>query len=722
LSRGRSSLRDRLDYLLSRWGSYGATALFALLVATGVILRLYPSISSGIGPASELAWKAVFLARTGSLEPGAEGLAAAIGILLSPLMGVEKAVSLAPLIIYVIGVYAAFAFGYIAARSSLAGLIAASLISVSPTLVAATSAGVVVEDTPAVAVLPVVAALIAASFRYEGRRGLAAFILLGAAIGFSQLFWPRAYLAPLALLAVTPLAASMGRLREAAAAAFLAAAVSAASGAAGASWAWLSTVISAWPAASAAAGYAARLLAAPQIQAWLSFMGLVFASFTLLSGAVQPPPELSLALGLPTANLEEAVIRNVTLGVNVFAALREAGVWLALTIIAYALLIVKWLQGRLGTGDAVLLALAPPLAASLLLGYITAAYVIPAMILLSLAAGMALWGLESAGLTPSLRDDLAATVYMAILVFLAIHVAYDVNASLATAPARAPQEAAGFGALYLLGGEAAATASDAWRLAVEAIPGDALVVAWGNTAYLLAAKGYRVLGYTEGDINLAARLLTANEDEASALLRDAGYKPGDNIYFIVHEIMLGVYDVQQNAVILYPAPAVTEVPQANLYFIAHGRVDMGRFFEMLKVADRIPDDVASPFDTDYATEYVNQGVRAYHFPGLIGQPPENLRKAREALVNRMLIDGVFKLAGEQAMRGAGCGFAAETAIYVPAVYTQSPFGGMIQPLFIVTEMARFQPVAAIISCPSVNDTGERIEFAAEVIMVYRWTG
>ncbi len=722
MSRGRASFRERLDGLIASYGSQAATLLFAALVLMGAALRVYPTVASGIGPASELAWKAVYLAEARDFALGSEGLAAVIGVALSPLMGAERSVALAPLILYVVGAYAAFTFAYILARSSLAGLIAASLISVAPTLVAATSAGVVVEDTSGVALLPLAATLLAATLRYQGRASLASAALLGVVIGLSQLFWPRAYLAVLSLIALAPVAAATARLREALAAGAAAALLSAAAGALGASWAWLSLVLAAWPAATAAAGLVLRPLSASQLQAWLSFMGLAFTGFTLLSGAVQPPVELSLALGLPAANLEEAVIRNVGLGVNVFAALREAGVWLALTIIAYALTAVKLAQARPGAGDMVLAALFLPLLAALALGLVNAAYVIPAMTLLSLVSGLALWSLESLGLKPTLRDDLAATVYIAILVFLAIQVAYDVNASIETAPARAPQEASGFGALYLLGGEAETRPSDAWNTALQEIPGDALVIAWGNTAYLLAAKGYRVLGYTEGSLDLAARVLTANEDEATALLKGAGYTPADNIYVVVHELVLGVYDIQQNAVLLYPAPAVTQIQGANLYFVAHGRIDMGSFFEMLKVADRIPDDIQSPFDTDYATEYINQGVRVFHFPGLLGQPPENLRKAREALVNRLFIDGVFKLGGEEGKLGAGCDFIAATAVYVPAVYTQSPFGGMVQPLLVVAELGRFEPVAAVLSCPSINDTGDRVEFAAELIAVYRWTG
>ena len=722
MSRARSSWRDRVEALLARHGDHLAMIIFAVIVLIGIVLRVYPALSARIGPASELAWKAVYLVKSGGFEPGSEGLVALIGAVLAPLMGAETAVSLAPVIIYVVGAYSAFSFAYILTRSTLAGLVSSSLIAVAPTLVAATSAGTVVEDTSSVMLLPLTALLLASILRNDGNRSLLLAAVLGVTIGLSQIFWARAYLAPLMLLVFTPIAAVRGKLREAAAASIMASLFSAAAGLAGAQWSWLSLILSAWPAAAAAAGTASRLLALPQLQAWLSFMALAFTGFALLSGSVQPPPELSLVLGLPSMNLEEAVVRNITLGVNVFAALREAGVWLALTLLAYALLVVKWLQGRLETGDAVLLAITPPLLAAVLLGYASAAYVIPAMTLLALSSSLALWSLEALGLKPTLKDDLSASIYLAVIIFLAIQIAYDVNASIVTAPARAPQEASGFGALYLLGGDAETTVSDAWQRLLQTIPKDALVVAWGNTAYLLAAKGYRVLGYTEGSLDLAARILTANEDEATALLRDAGYTPADNIYVVVHELMLGVYDLQQNAVILYPAPAVTQIQQANIYFVVHGRIDMGRFFEMLKVGDRIPDDVTSPFDTDYATEYINQGVRVFHFPGLIGQPAENLRKSREALVNRLLIDGVFKLGGDEAQRGAGCDFLAETAVYVPAVYTQSQLGGMVQPLFILADTARFEPVASIMSCPSVTDTGERIEFAAEVIVVYHWTG
>jgi len=331
---------------------------------------------------------------------------------------------------------------------------------------------------------------------------------------------------------------------------------------------------------------------------------------------------------------------------------------------------------------------------------------------------------------------LAAGFVVAVVV---VSAAYYASSSFTMMKYSAPQIlTSGLGALSIIDSttgerKIVVPLNNAWINALEWIKNntaeDALIVSWWDYGYWITVNtGRKTIadGFTfnETQIRFLARVLTGTEGEASYILRNVFKAEPNNTYVVFYEIFRGVIDVENNFAFFYPSPTITQIDsQGRIYFVAHGQADFQKSAQMLRIAYRI-DPFGSVINTNYTTITADTlGRKYYHFPGLVGEPKENVELVRNTLLYKMAINGIAALPQVALTDTATCGniLGNVTASIMGAVV--SSMGGTFQFEYILpSDMQFFKPVAVSIACPIVTQQPNGYNVVAVVVFIYQWTG
>jgi len=326
-----------------------------------------------------------------------------------------------------------------------------------------------------------------------------------------------------------------------------------------------------------------------------------------------------------------------------------------------------------------------------------------------------------------------------VIAVVAVSAAYYASVSYTTMRYSAPQIlTSGLGALTVMDpntGERTIVVplNNAWINALEWIKNntaeDALIVSWWDYGYWITVNtGRKTIAdgstFNETQIRFLARVLTGTEGEASYILRNLFQAEPNNTYVVFYEIFRGVIDTANNFAFFYPSPTITQIDtQGRVYFVAHGQADFQKSAQMLRIAYKV-DPFGSILNSNYTTITADAlGRKYYHFPGLVGEPRENVELVRNTLLYKMAINGIASLPQTALVDNATCGnlLANTTASLMGAVV--SSMGGTFQFEYILPgEMQFFKPVAVSISCPIVTQQPNGYNVVAVVVFIYQWTG
>lgn len=272
--------------------------------------------------------------------------------------------------------------------------------------------------------------------------------------------------------------------------------------------------------------------------------------------------------------------------------------------------------------------------------------------------------------------------------------------------------------------------NDAWRDALKWIkdntPEDALIVSWWDYGYWITVNTGRATvadGATlnESQIRLLALILTGTEDQASALLPMLGAKP-NKTYIVVYDAFHVVKDERGFAFIL-PMFSITQSPvNPQEYFITHGRGDLPKSYQMLRISWRVDPFNSTPFTTNYSSVFTDpSGKVYYHFPGFIGSPQENVERVRNTLIYKMMLYGIKNIAFK-GVPGPHCqGLLNNTLLVVPTVYAAQGRGAL--PVD-VSGFGRFSLEAVVYDCieGSIEESSEATRAAIVAVFIYKWLG
>lgn len=677
----------------------------AAIVGYGAFLRLKPLEASGFVPGDFYSWRAL----------GGEWLFGEPSLLLRffAIAG-EGVVVLAPVILWLVGVLAAGYVVYAITGSTASMLISASLLSLSSILLQATSAGNTVWDTPGVAIIPLTVALLAGASR-RGSPYLAG--IAGMVAGVSSAFWDG-YFIVMALIAVySILEAAAGEWRLALASALATLAFLALSPAAGIAGILLGPGI-VIVAALAFAVLASKARLGVVGGLWLLVVAVAFYLLLVAGRVAWEPDMVRVSEGLDRVL---SVIQQTPSPLSPESLVRDTSLWLIMALAGALWLAYKGLYGSRGNLYSVSLAI---LAAAALGGVITLFYTsLPSaslVTLIALSAPLALRAIKDFGL---LGDELGIVVAIGLIVSLVIASSYLALNSYERAQLFIPFSVGGQTVMDVEGAEEPSPLP-VWNYVAEAIRqlSPERVYTWPQYGSIIEAlTGTEATSPDDGYDYLfnSLYILSGSEGEASAVLKQEGVKPGKAV-IVVREVFLGRYDARNAVVVMYPRPLVVQ-SFGTRFFVVQGVGDMNHLYYELTFTRRV-DEGTSPFESGWQSEYLLQGYATIMFPGLLGNPAENTARAREAITVKLLLDSIFKISTKGEVLGV-CDFIPDNAVYVPGAFIAGPGGGLVQPLFIITETEKFEPYKIIVGCTQIlRDTGVAVEFTAEVIGIYVWKG
>ena len=272
--------------------------------------------------------------------------------------------------------------------------------------------------------------------------------------------------------------------------------------------------------------------------------------------------------------------------------------------------------------------------------------------------------------------------------------------------------------------------NDAWKIALEWIrentPEDAIIVSWWDYGYWITVNTNRRTvadGATlnETQIRILARILTGTEDEASGLLPLLGAEP-NKTYIVFYDAFHVIIDERGVATILPMFSSARSPIDPTLFFVNHGRGDLIKSFQMLRIAWRIDPFNSNPFNIKYSSRYVDpEGNNYLHFPGFIGEPQENVERVRNALIYKMTIYGMENLL-DKIVVGPRCGGVLDNVTAtLPSVFASDAVG--VLPLTPVS-MDRFSLEAVAVDCieGSVFETTVSTQASFVAVFIYKWLG
>ena len=272
--------------------------------------------------------------------------------------------------------------------------------------------------------------------------------------------------------------------------------------------------------------------------------------------------------------------------------------------------------------------------------------------------------------------------------------------------------------------------NDAWKIALnwikENTPEDAIIVSWWDYGYWITVNtGRRTVAdgatFNETQIRILARILTGTEDEASALLPLLGAEP-NKTYIVFYDAFHVIVDERGVATVLPMFSSARSPVDPTLFFVNHGRGDLIKSFQMLRIAWRIDPFNSNPFNIKYSSRYVDpEGNNYLHFPGFIGGPQENVELVRNTLIYKMTIYGMENLLDKIVVGPRCSGVLDNVTATLPSVFASNAVG--VLPLAPVT-MDRFSLEAVAVDCieGSVFETTVSTQASFVAVFIYKWLG
>jgi dolichyl-diphosphooligosaccharide--protein glycosyltransferase len=334
-------------------------------------------------------------------------------------------------------------------------------------------------------------------------------------------------------------------------------------------------------------------------------------------------------------------------------------------------------------------------------------------------------------------DQLRALMALSIILLVTVGVAVSLEEAYVTNSHKAPAIMTSMlGALSIRKGnktEIVAPINGAWINALDFIrentSPNALVISWWDYGYWITVNTNRTTvadGATlnETQIRILARLLTSTEDGASALLREYFHAVPNNTYIVFYDVFYGIYN--NGTMRVLPIPDVRRANETNV-FIVHGSGDLPKSFQMLKIGYRIYPFAQTPFGTAYSTTVYRGGVAYHHFPGFVGGPDANRERVYNTLLYRLTVNGLYELnKGFNAyITDDGCRVILERLnnthpLVIPSVLETEMTASTLTPV----HLHRFQLVTMSIGCPlkAAEISGVNARVLMVIVFIYKWTG
>ena len=697
---------EALKRLIVRLWDPAIIVLSAVVVGYGAYLRLKPLEVAGFIPGDFYSWRAL----GGSTLFGEPSTLLRV---FAALGGVEGVV-IAPVILWFIAVIATAYTVYTLTGSTTSILISTSLLSLSTIILQVSSAGNVAWDTPGIAVVALIAALLTAASK-KGNPYLAA--AAGLIAGGASTFWDGYFIGVVIVAVYSILEASRGLWRVAVASSGAALAVLLLSPAASLKGVLLGPSVVLL--ASLAVGVLASRVRLGLVEGlWFLTAPTAYYLLLLAERVAFEPDLVRVAEGLDKVL---SVIQQVPQPLNPELLVRDTSLWMVMALVGVAWVIYRGVYGAKSQDQSTSLSIAVAMA---LVGVIALSYTsLPAAslaTLIALTAPLALRAIKESGIS---GDELGVVVAIGLIIALAIASSYLALNNYERAQLFIPFSAGGQAVMDVEGAEEPSPLL-VWKYVADAIAdlSPDKVYTWPFYGSIIEAlTGVEATSPDDGydSIFNTLYILSGSEGEAAAVLKQEGVEPGKAV-IVVREVFLGRYDAQNGVVVMYPRPLPVQ-SVGTRFFVVQGVGDLNHLYAALTFTGRLEEGI-SPFESGWQSEYLLQGFTTIMFPGLIGSPPDNVAKAREALTAKLLLDSIFKVATNGKVLGV-CNFIPDNAVYVPGVFVAGPGGGLVQPLFIVTETERFEPYKVIVGCPQIlRDTGVAVEFTAEVVGIYVWKG
>ena len=486
-----------------------------------------------------------------------------------------------------------------------------------------------------------------------------------------------------------------------------------------------------------------------KLHAWLTVALLVLASTLIASGVVNPGGRALAALGIRQLSpLVESVQEHAPAPLRTI--FREYGPALLLTI---AGVIIEFLVGRRTASSGFERALRLSIyVAALLLFYANknmSYFTEMAASVNTLAAGVfagSLVGLGEASTTAraikrkkvrevdELRVVAASIIALVVLVGAAYGVqqAYTMNAgkaaSIETSMLGPIQVRSASGKAKLV-----APLNGAWTNALRYInsstPPDALIVSWWDYGYWITVNTNRPTvadGATlnETQIRILARILTGDEDGASALLKAYFHAEPGKTYIVFYDVFLGIYN--NGTLRILPYPSFSNVTaDGTEKAVVHGAGDLPKSFQMLRIGYRVDPFAPTPFATNYSTTVYQSGMVYHHFPGFTGVPEENVNRVYNTLLYKLMTAGLYDLnrGFDKYILDSGCRTIMSRmniTMVIPSVASTEFTVSTLRPV----ALHRFSLVNMSIGCPeelaSINSGRGR--FVAVIVFIFQWNG
>ena len=465
------------------------------------------------------------------------------------------------------------------------------------------------------------------------------------------------------------------------------------------------------------------------IHTWVLAVAVIAGLAVIVTGVLSVPGRLLLALGIREFSpLAESVAEHSSLPLGDLT--REIGVPLLLSIAGLAYIAYLRYTGRGGGLDHVTLGL---IIMALLMSYASynmAYFLQMASYYTAVAAGLAvgLWMSNERIIRAGKRrgqvfvDDLRFFIALALVVLVLLSSAYYAKAGYDVSSVRAPQILTSGLGLLTSRDRVLVPLNDAWYRALDYIKAntseDSLIITWWDYGYWVSVGAERRTvadgsTWNETQIRILARILTGNEDEASALLPMFRAEPGKT-YLVFYEgyIMM----IPANATIGYVAP----IPQVSTYgtttIVSHGVTDFPKSFQMLRIGYRIDPFAPTPFGTKYSSESRVQQQRVIHFPGFTGNPTSNVNLVLNSLIYRLSLEGIMAIKEKGITNGCP---ALVNVTLIPSVY--DPTAGLI-PVLVEGHSRRFAPEAIIMSCFHTEELLEARQIYAVIVFIFKWLG
>ncbi|MEN3000002.1 MAG: STT3 domain-containing protein [Acidilobaceae archaeon] len=653
-------------------------------------------------------------------------------------------IALFPVIAGVLTSVLAFIFVYIITRSKVGALTSAALFSLLPGAIGRSTVGFVEKMVMASVLIVLLYIFLAMALRSEGRRSLLYAALAGSSAGSVTFFWGGYHFVSVSLALIIfldPLVrgrADEGRLKIYGLTTLTFVLLTLLYPAVGYTYfvgnLGLAVIASLLFYAVAVywerLGFSSRLFPLNRaLYLWALATTFIVGAALLATETIRVPGRILLALGIREFSpLVESVAEHT--GVAWGELFRELGIPFLLTIMGTLYYAYRIYSGRRDVVDHLVIGM---FLMSFMMMYAAknmAYFLQMASFYVSIAAGISIgaWMAGERMVSEGKRfisvDEVRFVVALFLIAMVAGGSVYYAKNSYDTNYYRAPQILTSGLSAYYSGGKILVPINDAWQRTLEYLrtntSEDSLIVSWWDYGYWISVGANRPTvadGSTQNEtqIRLLARILTGNEDEASALLPMLGARP-NKTYLVFYEAF--VFVKPQNSTTIYGLPIPNSQRQGNIYVVTYGLADFPKSFQMLRISYRINPYAETFVGTQYSSQTVSGQVRAYHFPALAGSPESNVRLTLNSLLYKLSMEGLAAIPMKGLM--SKCSVFENATIVIPTAF--EPSTGQLIPAIPSSFSKRFVPEAFMVSCFHKEDTFNGLQEQAVVVFIYKWIG